>query len=176
MKITTSFIHKFLACCLLSLISCSPVFAEDAITYYPAPYAVYKQLQVQNEDQSTTLIDFTQSLTRAGINIITDYTFGAYTPGIFWSTVDDNNAATTQDAPTKPKAGIWTYENATTGIGSNLCFGTSSAYGTGISNTTSPSNVAGLVIYGSGNVGIGKGNNGSLVASQQLEITGNLRL
>jgi len=82
------------------------------------------KLSVYSGDESTTLTDYTQALTKAGINIITDYTSGAYTPGIFWST-QDNRA-------TKPKAGIWLQED---GAGTDMLFGTSSSYATGITNT-----------------------------------------
>lgn len=72
-------------------------------------------------DQNTTKTTFTQSLTYAGINILTNYTADAFTPGIFWSTNNDN--------PTKPKAGIFMKE---TGSGSYILFMTSNNYGTGL--------------------------------------------
>ena len=115
------------------------VFAEDVkiTTSYPSPYGVYKQLQVLNQDESSTITDYTQGLIKSGLNIVTDYTGGAYTPGIFWSTQNDN--------PTKPKAGVWMRETST---GSELYMGTSNDYTTGITNT-------GLILDKEGNVGIG---------------------
>src|SRR3989338_7400177 len=118
------------------------VFAEDVkiTTSYPSPYGVYKQLQVLNQDESPTITDYTQGLIKSGLNIVTDYNvtgLGAYTPGIFWSTQNDN--------PTKPKAGIWMRETST---GSELYMGTSNDYTTGITNT-------GLILDKEGNVGIG---------------------
>ncbi len=106
-------------------------------TYYPAPYGVYKNLQVNNPDESATLIDFTQGLTRAGFNIVTEYTAGTFTPGIFWSTSNDNNA--------RSKAGIWLRQDANN---IDMYFGTSNAFATGITNN-------GLVLDQAGNVGIG---------------------
>ncbi|MFA4995380.1 MAG: hypothetical protein WC521_08790, partial [Bdellovibrionales bacterium] len=94
-------------------------------------------LSVYNANESTTLTNFTQSLTNSGINIVTDYTAAAYTPGIFWSTQDNQ--------PTKPKAGIWMYE---TGTGSYLQFGTSTDYSTGITNQA-------MTLDSDGKVGIG---------------------
>ncbi|MBI4434828.1 hypothetical protein HY635_03400 [Candidatus Uhrbacteria bacterium] len=82
------------------------------------------KLSVYSGDESTTLTNFTQALTKAGMNIVTDYTAGAYTPGLFWST-QNNNA-------TKPKAGIWLLED---GSGTDMLFGTSDSYATGITNT-----------------------------------------
>ena len=102
--------------------------AEDVnlSTYYPAPYGSYKQLQVQ-EDSRSLKTDFTQAVTRAGINIITTYNANNFTPGIFWSTSGAANN------PDRPKAGIWMQMNAA-GTGSLLYFGTSNNFGTGITN------------------------------------------
>ena len=94
-------------------------------------------LSVYNGNQATTLTNFTQGIGSAGINVMSGYTAGAYTPGVFWSTNNNN--------PTKPKAGIWTQDSAS---GSYLNFGTSNAYATGITNQA-------LVIDYSGHVGIG---------------------
>lgn len=94
-------------------------------------------LSVYNANESTTLTNFTQALTYAGINVMTDYTNAAYTPGIFWSTQDNNS--------TKPKAGIWMYEGST---GTRIYLGTTNAFATGITNN-------GLVLDESGNVGAG---------------------
>ncbi|MBL4753479.1 MAG: hypothetical protein JKY52_07800, partial [Flavobacteriales bacterium] len=95
------------------------------------------KLTVVENNESTTLTDFTQAVTKAGILISTEYTVGAFTPGIFWQTSNNN--------PTKPKAGIWLFEN---GSGSDMYFGTSTSYATGITNT-------GFVLDESGQVGIG---------------------
>ncbi|MBN4062459.1 hypothetical protein JYU20_04600, partial [Bacteroidales bacterium AH-315-I05] len=95
------------------------------------------KLTVVENNESTTLTDFTQAVTKAGILISTEYTVGAYTPGIFWQTSNQSS--------TKPKAGIWLFENA---AGSDMYFGTSDTYATGITNT-------GLVLDQSGKVGIG---------------------
>jgi len=80
-------------------------------------------LSIYNGGESTSLNTFNQALTSAGILIETDYTAAAYTPGIFWSTKNDNN--------TKPKAGINVYE---AGQGTALLFGTSNSYATGLTN------------------------------------------
>ena len=95
------------------------------------------KLVVTENNESTTLTDFTQNITKAGLQISTKYTVGAYTPGIFWQTSNENS--------TKPKAGIWLFEN---GSGTKMYFGTSNTYGTGITNN-------GLVLDQSGNVGVG---------------------
>ena len=81
-------------------------------------------LHVSQQVTSSSLTDFTQALSRASIKLIGDYTDGHYQGAILWSTDDDN--------ATKPKAGIWV---KTTGSGSQLEFGTSGTYGTGITNT-----------------------------------------
>lgn len=107
---------------------------------------------VYNANESTTLTNFTQALTASGLNIVTDYTANAYTPGLFWSTQNDN--------ATKPKAGIWLLEAAG---GTSLYLGTSNAYGTGITNT-------GLVINSAGNVGIG-----TTSGNQKLDVWGTQR-
>lgn len=93
-------------------------------------------LQLTDNNESTTRTDITQALTSAGILITTEYTSGAYTPGLFWST-SNNNAD-------KPKAGIYVYES---GSGTRLILGTSNAYATGITND--------FAINASGYVGIG---------------------
>lgn len=94
-------------------------------------------LNVLEADESTTQTNFTQAVSRAGILITTDYTANAYTPGLFWNTDNDNS--------TKPKAGIYLKETAT---GTNMYFGTSNAYSTGITNDA-------MVISSAGSVGIG---------------------
>jgi len=127
--------------CLVSLFLffCSTfVFAEDIAitTYYPSPYGSYKNLNIYNQDESGTLTDFTQAVTKAGLLITTDLTNTAYTPGIFWSTQDNN--------PTKPKAGIYLYEDTTNGT--SMYFGTSNAFATGITNATALIDPAGHII------------------------------
>ena len=87
--------------------------------------------------ENLTLTNFTQSISNAGILIQTNYTGGAYTPGLFWRT-DNNN-------PTKPKGGIWLLED---GSGTDMYFGTSNDYTIGVTNK-------GLVLDQSGRVGIG---------------------
>ncbi len=114
-----------------------------------APKAV---LNVYEGSESTTQTDFTQSLDNAGILITSDYTNGAYTPGIFWST--------TNDSPTKPKAGIYLQEAA---AGSKMIFGTSTLYSTGITNDA-------MVIDDLGYIGIG-----TSTPATQLHTTGTVR-
>jgi hypothetical protein len=94
-------------------------------------------MTVNESGSSATQTNFTQSLTTAGLNIITSYTNDFYTPGIFWSTSDNYS--------TKPKAGIYLKE---TSSGTYMYFGTSNNYGTGITNDA-------MVIDYTGNVGIG---------------------
>ncbi|GEM_PF-6169864 len=127
-----------------------PANAEEVkvTSYYPSPNGVYKNLQVLNSDESQTLSDFTQGLIKAGLNIATDYSAGTYTPGIFWSTTNNN--------PLKPKAGIWMHENA---AGSELYLGTSNNYVAGITNN-------GLVLDKEGRVGIGA----NTVQNAQLQV------
>lgn len=98
---------------------------------------IRSKLTVADYGESTTQTNFTQSVTNAGILVESSYTANAYTPGIFWST-DNNN-------PTKPKAGIYTQN---TPSGSKLFLTTSNDYVTGITNN-------GVVINHLGNVGIG---------------------
>jgi len=86
-----------------------------------APSAV---LEVRQEE-STTLTDFTQAVSKAGILINVDYTSDAYTPGLYWNTEDNN--------PTKPKAGVYMKETST---GTYLYLGTSNHYATGITTNT----------------------------------------
>ena len=119
--------------------SSAALFAEDVSisTYYPSPYGEYTTLRIQ--ETSGALTDFTQGLAQAGLDIITGYpATHAYTPGIFWSTPNNN--------PSRPKAGIWMYEDVA--AGSKLFFGTSNNYATGITNN-------GLVLDQAGRVGVG---------------------
>lgn len=94
-------------------------------------------LNIYNANESTTQTNFTQAVSNSGILITNDYTANAYTPGIFWSTQNDNS--------TKPKAGIYLRE---TNTGTSMFFGTSTDYPTGITNNA-------LVIDADANVGIG---------------------
>ncbi|MBI2056023.1 MAG: tail fiber domain-containing protein, partial [Candidatus Sungbacteria bacterium] len=93
---------------------------------------------IYNGNESTTLTNFTQAIASAGLLITTDYTVGAYTPGLFWATQNNNG--------TKPKAGIWLLEDNS---GTDMYFGTSNNYATGITNN-------GLILDQAGNVGIGE--------------------
>lgn len=86
---------------------------------------------------TTTLTDYTQAVAGNGLVLEGTYTNNGYLPGLVWATSDNN--------PTKPKAGIWAFEDTN---GSAIQFGTSNNYGTGITNTA-------LTIDYSGNVGIG---------------------
>lgn len=95
-------------------------------------------LNIYNANESTTQTNFTQAVNNSGILITNDYTANAYTPGIFWSTQNDN--------ATKPKAGIYLRE---TNNGASMIFGTSTDYAIGITNTSA------LVIDQDANVGIG---------------------
>lgn len=108
-------------------------------------------LNVYDSDESTTQTNFTQSLNNSGILITTDYTDGAYTPGIFWSTLNDN--------PTLPKAGIYLQE---ANIGSKMIFSTSTLYTTGLTNNA-------MVIDDNGNIGIG-----AYTPTAQLHTTGSI--
>jgi hypothetical protein len=98
-------------------------------------------LSIFSGGQSTTMTNFTQALTSGGINIMTNYTSGAYTPGIFWSTANDN--------ATKPKAGVFMLE---TGGGSYLFLSTSNAYANGITSSAYIDPSGGLTTPSSGNI------------------------
>jgi hypothetical protein len=98
------------------------------------------KMNVYDGYDSPTQTDFTQNLHSPGFLVTSDYVSGNFTPGLFWSTQDDNN--------TKPKAGIYTKLTAS---GSYLYFGTSNSYATGITNDA-------MVIRYDGNVGIGTTN------------------
>ncbi len=90
-----------------------------------------------NEAPEAIKTQMTQGLLSAGHLITTDFTAGSYTPGLFWSTSNNNG--------TKPKAGIYLQE---TNTGTSMYLGTSNNYSTGITND-------GIVIDPVGNVGIG---------------------
>lgn len=95
------------------------------------------QFNVYEPDASTSQISLTQGLTHAGLHIATTYTEGAYTPGLVWST-QNNNA-------TRPKAGIYLRESAT---GTRVYVGTSNNYAVGITNNA-------LIVDEFGNLSVG---------------------
>lgn len=105
------------------------------------------------ESADATQTTFTQGIGNAGVLIKTNFVNNDYTPGLFWSTSDNNN--------TKPKAGIYLLE---TNTGTNMLFGTSNSYSTGITNTA-------IYIDTSGKVGIS-----NTAPTEALDVTGNLRL
>lgn len=83
---------------------------------------------------------FTGGLTQAGVNVISDYSADRFTPGIFWSTSDNN--------PTLPKLGIYMEE---TGGGTYLHARAAVSYSAGLNNAAN-----GLVLDPRGNLGLGK--------------------
>lgn len=94
-------------------------------------------LTVYNGNESTTLTNFTQSLSNAGIQIMTDFTDLAYTPGVFWGTTNNNS--------NKPNGGI--FLNETNASGTTMYLGTSNSYASGITSYA--------VINPNGNLGLG---------------------
>jgi hypothetical protein len=86
---------------------------------------------------TSSLATMQQNVSAHGLALSTTYANGNYFPGIEWYGTNDN--------PTKPKAGIWSYGDNS---GSKLYFGTSNFYATGITN-------AAMVIDPSGRVGVG---------------------
>lgn len=110
-------------------------------------------LTVYDPDESTTQAAFTQSLNNSGVLISTDYLNTAYTPGIFWNTINEN--------PTKPKAGIYLQTNT---AGSKMILATSTDYLTGITNSA-------VVIDQDANVGIG-----SSSPIQRLDVAGDINI
>ncbi len=149
-------VKNFAISLLLLSLSLNPnllhtVYAEDVniSTYYPSPYGAYKKLQI--EDAGGPIGTFTGGVTQAGLQIISTYIPGNYTPGVFWTTSDDN--------PTRPKAGIWMLQEDDALTGSKLFFGTSNTYNAGITNT-------GMVLDHEGNLGIG-----TTTPSQRLHVT-----
>lgn len=95
-------------------------------------------LNVYDGGESITQTNFTQSVSNAGLLITSEYSNGAYTPGVFWSTSNNN--------PTLPKASI---HLQLAPDDSKLIFGTSTHYPAGL---TSPE---ALVINKNGNIGVG---------------------
>jgi hypothetical protein len=79
------------------------------------------EIQVPYE---ATLSDYMGNIADAGLLISSNYANSTYVPGLTWQT-DNNNS-------TKPKAGIWMYQD---GGGSRMNFGTSGSYSSGITNT-----------------------------------------
>ena len=89
------------------------------------------------KSENATLTTFTQSVANNAIAINSTVTLPAYTPGMIWYTTDNN--------PTKPKAGIWTQN---TSSGTSMYLGTSNSYSTGITNQA-------ITIDYAGNIGFG---------------------
>jgi hypothetical protein len=140
---------------LIFFVFCSAFVFAESITitsYYPSPYGSYKNLNIYNQDESSTQTDFSQAVTRAGLLITTEYTDTAFTPGIFWSTTNNN--------PTRPKAGIYLRE---TSVGTNIYFGTSNNYAAGITNNALVINPSGGVTSsGTGGIGYSTGAGGTV--------------
>lgn len=88
------------------------------------------------DGSSTSQPSYTTQVTNSGLLITTPYNSAVYTPGIFWST-DNNNS-------TKPKAAVYTQ---LTSSGSKLLLATSNSYSSGITNDA-------MVIDYNGNVGL----------------------
>ncbi len=120
------FFYKILFFAAPLFLMASATLAEDVnlSTYYPSPYGNYREMFIQEEDNTNVITDYTNALTRAGLNLITTYGVGRYTPGIFWSTVVNN--------PARPKGGIWMQENDDALTGSTLLFRTSDVYTAGL--------------------------------------------
>ncbi len=123
------------------------LWAEEVeiTTYYPQPYANHRRIEVNNSNESATLTNFTSSLVNAGLNIITEYNDNTYTPGIFWSSSNDN--------ADKPKAGIWMHQAVSVVAPTNrstLLFGTSNNFGNGIQSATNL-----MVLDENGRLGLG---------------------
>lgn len=78
------------------------------------------QVTIYSPTQSLTQTDITGDISKVGLNIVYDYGNNVYTPGIFWSTSNDN--------PTKPKGGIYLQN---TPFGTVMYLGTSSNYSAG---------------------------------------------
>jgi len=87
--------------------------------------------------ESATKNIFMPATANTGLIINTDYIINNYTPGFFWTTRNDN--------ATKPKAGIYL---KTANNDSQMYFGTSNNYASGITNSA-------IVIDKGGDVGIG---------------------
>lgn len=112
------------------------------------------KLTVRAGSNSTTLTDYTEAISdKHGLMLNSSFNDGTYSPGLFWSTANDN--------PTKPKAGIFLQM---TNAGSKMILGTSTTYSTGLTNTA-------MVINDLGNVGIGSTSPGTT-----LDVTGNARI
>lgn len=115
--------------------------------------STYSTLSVYNGAESSTQTDFTQNVTNSGVLLNTDYTNGAYTPGFFWHTRNNNVS--------KPKAGIYLQ---TITAGSKLIFSTSTDYTVGLTNEA-------LVIDQDANVGIG-----TFSPSHALDVNGDVNV
>ena len=95
------------------------------------------------EDESSAESSIKTTLAANAIVIDSDFTTNRYLPGLVWNTANNNDG--------KPKGGIWM---KTTDDGSELRFGTSNSYATGITNT-------GMMLNEVGWVGVGNVNPGS---------------
>lgn len=96
------------------------------------------KLTVKGGSSSATLTDYTQAISdKHGLMLSSGFSDGAYSPGLFWNTDNDN--------PTKPKAGIFLQM---TNAGSKMILGTSTDYPTGLTNTA-------MAIDDLGKVGVG---------------------
>lgn len=108
------------------------------------------KLNIRSGSNSTTLTDYTQNISdKHGLVLTSTYNDGTLSPGLFWNTSNDN--------PTKPKAGIFLQM---TNLGSKLAFATSTTYATGITNTA-------MVVDDMGNVGIGNITPGNRLSTQR---------
>jgi len=111
-------------------------------------------LQIVNNNETTTQTEVTQALTKSGIHLVTEYTADAFTPGLFWSTSNNNS--------TKPKGGVYLKETVS---GTYMYLGTSNLYTTGI--------VENVVIDFQGYIGIGTGTPETAIEAEEEEtITG----
>lgn len=82
------------------------------------------KLHVNYPQQSGQLTNFSGALTGGGIVITHEYSDDTYTPGVFWST-SNNNAD-------KPKAGVFTVQDGQNGT--SMLLGTSMQYSTGLTS------------------------------------------
>ncbi len=109
-------------------------------------------LSVHNANSSTTQTNFTQAITNGGIQVSSIYADGAFTPGMFWTTSNNESS--------RPKAGIYTRNTST---GTFMYLGTTSSYVTGINNDA-------IVINPNGNVGLST----ATPSSFRLEVNGSI--
>jgi hypothetical protein len=103
---------------------------------------------------NTTLANIQTAVINNAIAVSSTYGAGTnYVPGLIWYDTDNN--------PTKPKAGIWMFQDAS---GSKLMFGTSNNLTTGITNIA-------ISVAPSGTVGIGTSTTGT---SYKLVVEGKI--